>query len=352
MQFNEIKISSFWIGRIIIAIIFLTLLFVFVNDKNEELSDITNAQLSSSEYWQKQIRTHGAKETYKNFVFTNKAARLTSNREHENAHIFSSALYEMEGKIGLPVCGDDFKFACFHELLGQIISDLGLGVVIELNQECIGKPGSDAGFCQHGLGHGIQAHFGYIGEDLLRALTVCEKLDGNDPIGGCVGGIYMEYNFQTMLGDDANVRDTEDLFSPCNMFSGERQRACMFWQPQWWLNGESASEESVVHVGRLCVEANEDKLLQMICFNGIGNTIAAKEDYDPNIVRVLCNTSSSNNSHQLFCKSQAATNIFSWRDMEQAVLVCSGLMNEELKYCMAYAKNNFEQIPSYTLFLK
>ncbi len=153
--------------------------------------------------------------------------------QHTEAHIFGGALYATEGLNGISTCDARFSSGCFHEFIGRAIADDGLSVVTQLNTVCTNKGG-----CQHGIGHGLISYLGYSPEDLTKSIAICAGLPGEEMLDGCMGGSFMEYNMRTMLqvsnGAVRPATSTKDLLDPCDRFSGEAQRSCMLYQPQWW----------------------------------------------------------------------------------------------------------------------
>lgn len=226
--------------------------------------------------WQERINEVGGAAAFEEL--TSSIAGLAQGAQHEHAHVFGGALYLAEGVSGLAVCDERFDYGCFHEFLGRAITEQGIPIVYELNESCIETLGEDAHFCHHGLGHGVQAHFGYRDSDLDKALEACDGLRENDPIGGCNGGVFMEYNLRTMLGSEGTVRTSETPFAPCDRLESKYLQACYFWQPQWWLNSVakqiSDSEKQFAYVGSLCTDmAQQNRDLEKQCFRGIGNIL-------------------------------------------------------------------------------
>src|SRR3989304_7210773 len=154
--------------------------------------------------WAQEIAQFGAEQAYSNFKKTYQDTNPAS--QHAAAHIFGQVLYVNVGLSGATICDESFAFGCFHSFLANAIQAEGMGVIKNLNEQCIAKLKSQALGCQHGIGHGILASTGYEFANLANALEICDSLPANDPIGGCLGGVFMEYNLQTTLGVKGRTR--------------------------------------------------------------------------------------------------------------------------------------------------
>ncbi len=327
------------------ALVFgLTLLFagaiVIFGDGRTTISPVSGRITS----WEEKIREYGGAPAYE--ILAQDVERSSAEEKHTAAHNFGAALYLVEGENGLFVCDSRFSFGCFHEFLGRAISDLGIESVKRLNEGCVEALGPMALSCQHGIGHGIQAYFGYTEDALRDALPVCRDLPYNDPIGGCYGGLFMEYNLETMLGEDAVVRAPEagDLQAPCDDLSEAYAQACYFWQPQWWrqtLRSEGVvdAESAYERIGELCDEAGG--IFARACFEGVGNNIPVDADFDARVAKRLCEVASDDSTKRLYCKSLAANSlgVGGAGKKGDAEAVCEGLAGDSLAYCIGYAHN-------------
>jgi len=239
-------------------------------------------------FWQERIREMGGKQAYDDFSVS--VEGMQRDRQHEKAHVFGGALYLEEGVDGLAVCDSRFNYGCFHEFLGRAITELGVNSIPQLNQICIQMLGDDAGFCQHGVGHGIQSYFGYGPKDFDQAIELCSSLPGNDPIGGCAGGIYMEYNLRFMLAEDRAVRESDDIFSPCSRLKPEYLSACYYTIGQWWYEHLVYELKSPFDIyttmGERC--SSIDERFRADCYRGIGNLLHEGEsDRSPEFCKVV-----------------------------------------------------------------
>jgi len=291
---------------ILLIVAILSVAGLFYVESRQEFS-VQEKNVASEEYWRSQIGARGAKNAYDDITLFINSNDFSKPKAHELIHVFGGALYESEGTKGLSLCRIDFSYGCFHEFLGRAIAGHGLAVVGDLNRVCIDTLGGDAHFCQHGVGHGIQTYFGYKEGDLLEALKVCESLPENDPIGGCRGGIFMEYNFRTMLGAEAHPRISDDIFSPCSNLYGNDQLACHYWLPDWWSRDlqekDNDPEDILRQMGANCKSmSNGSGGLLETCFMGIGNiAVTISEKFNIGVSE-LCTFASAESGLAEKCK--------------------------------------------------
>jgi hypothetical protein len=295
-------------------------------------------------YWKHRIVRIGPDKAYEELALL--IAGSPPERQHIAAHAFGAALYDVEGEQGLSTCDARFSYGCYHEFLGRAIASLGLGVVGRLNQGCIDSLKESPLSCQHGIGHGVLAAIGYDEASLRKALAICEDLPYNDPIGGCYGGVFMEYNMRTMLGDRASLRplqDGEPLY-PCDVLGSEYLPACYFGLPQWWLltweQAHGTEAPGTPSTGALCDKAGSSALVRT-CYEGMGTMVALEAGFDPEKAKELCRLSSRDEKRQLYCRSYAATSItLSTPTMDgNGTAVCDGLVGADQAYCLSYATN-------------
>lgn len=304
-------------------------------------------------YWNDRIERKGGADAYAEFAKV--AESLTYDDRHAKSHAFGSALFSVEGSSGISVCDARFSFGCFHQFLGDAISALGLESIPNLNDACFDALSTSPLSCQHGIGHGALAAIGYDDESLQKALDICESLPGADPIGGCYGGVFMEYNVRTMLAEAATTREYKDNpYAPCDALAGVFVPACIYWQPQWWMQGPLQGhdmEESFKEMGSYCrsfvtlhkgLPLGKEPLgkeLSRSCFEGLGNVVAQASNFSPEKARAFCDAAGSNSRERLFCRSIGANHFGIDANAEAAAEVCSGLTETEQEYCLAYASN-------------
>ena len=286
MRFSFLKIRTFLLSGMLL-LLFLSGVFIFSSTAGD-------SQKTYSTVWDDRIQHIGPETAYSELI--EQSGAYSKGALHEMAHEFGGALYRNVGLEGILVCDTQFDYGCYHEFLGKAIADQGVGILRELNEQCQSLL-SEPGFCQHGIGHGIQAHVGYEKSDLKEALRLCSALPGNDPIGGCIGGVFMEYNFRTMLAEESTLREDTSLSSPCQDLQGAQQDACLFWQPQWWHGslGYGKDESTFATLGEHCRAVHnqlQDTSLDT-CLRGIGNILGTFDSVTTTTVQKLCMSADS-----------------------------------------------------------
>ncbi len=293
-----------------------------------------------SAYWESRIKAAGGEKAYAELVSYNRGRSYDAM--HQSAHLFGGALFRTQGDSALSVCDSRFSFGCFHEFLGEAIAAEGPSAIGKLNESCIEALPTTFLSCQHGIGHGILASLGYSRADLDKALAECSSLPRKDPIGGCYGGVFMEYNFQTMLLDQARLRRPEggDYRYPCDDLPGEYGKACYFWQPQWLSALWGPGVESFSRIGDFCRtgQAAEER---RACFEGAGEVAPESSHFDPAQTTKLCQAVARSDTDELYCRSMAANSFFVTNDETKplALTLCSGYRGEQEAYCLSYARN-------------
>lgn len=311
----------------------------------EETVDLTQSEDDRVAELRSHIREDGPREAFSSFARAMQP--LSSKQQHPQAHLFGRALYEETGLEGFSVCDSQFSFGCFHEFIGLAIEERGPEVIRSLNEGCIQQGSGNLG-CQHGIGHGVLAYAGYREKDLAEAVNLCRDLKQSDPIGGCYGGMYMEYNLHTMKGEDARSRPYAyaDRFKPCSETSNlELRRSCLYWQPQWWNQAMSApdSDESFEVMGRFCREAKELLGVDEECFRGIGNITSAAANFVPERTIELCKVATQSTQELLWCMSIVANHLNTEASPAAAESVCMIFesMSIERDTCLRWANNTF-----------
>lgn len=314
---------------------------VFGRDETKSAAGKVSAMTADIAVMQERIQADGAKGTYEKL--SEEIKSLEYGKQHTTVHNFGAALYLEEGVDGLPVCDSRFSFGCFHEFLGRAIADLGMNSVNDLNQRCRDALGNESLSCQHGIGHGVLSSLGYERSHLDEALDVCKNMPFNDPIGGCYGGVFMEYNIRTMWGTDAKPREKlESAHEPCGGLAKEFQPACYFWQPQWWrqayFSASKATEELYKKMGAHCAEI-ADVSIRLHCYEGIGNMTAPEVNFKAARAIEMCSAVSALKGPQILCRSVVANHLGIDVGKEEGESVCRGLPVDALEYCLQHAHN-------------
>lgn len=345
---------ALFVGGTIVLVTLLGAIFVAQENAAGTIGQAEYLAFSEDElamYLKGRINAVGGQRAYKEFG--DLIGGLKDAQQHSHAHLFGASLYEVLGDGGFSVCDDKFLYGCFHEFTGRSIAEQGLGAAHNLNQACIDNLKERSLFCQHGIGHGVQAFFGYSDTSLKSALAVCKELPENDPIGGCYGGVFMEYNLRTMLGEEAEVRRSNSPLEPCDTLPLEFSRACSFWQSQWWRNSITADvqneEEAYVHMGRLCTSFGSHGELDDICFRGIGNILAPGVDFEANRIKEICSVVSEQSFQRALCLISAAGRSADAVSSDEAEKICAPLKEARLAHCLAAARKTNDAVRSVKL---
>lgn len=317
---------------LIFLILLLLVLFVITESlivwSHHRSSPINN----SLQYWSDEIKRLGSDRALEEFK--KQAQNLNPGQKHNLAHVFGESLFNTLGLKGISVCDDSYDSGCYHSFVGTAIHSQGLNVIPLLNEECIKKRSIQVR-CQHGIGHGIIADLGYEYKDLVEGLEICDKLPGKDDwINRCVGGIFMEYNFQTMLSQDGKLRTfkPEDPYYPCPQLKDSFRSSCYYWQARWWNDAISGNPlEKYRKIGELCNGLSGEE--QARCFLGFGYTVSYTAKWDVNQSIKICQNSMPSHQAEVLCRAGSADAFYAELDTRSnAPKLCQGLSTEE-NYC-------------------
>ena len=323
-----------------------------------------NNQQANLQKFEKDIRSVGGERAYNRLA--DAVANLSADDQHEYGHLFGDALYKVEGLKGITVCDTRFSYGCFHQILSDAMITYGPSAVTMLDQKCKAVLQDAYLSCQHGLGHGIMVSIGlnkegYDEAHLKEALADCTKLPDDHPLGGCDGGVYMEYNLRTVANvelDQNNIRpmDKGDSYSPCDHLELNQQSTCYFWMPQWWAlagalryaaNQNLSDDQLYQSTGSLCQQVPKES--SRTCYEGIGYAAISTAKLNPQRTLSLCSQASSDALSRLYCRSFAASMLKSvTRNSSTALAMCKGLTGNAETFCKAYANeqgNFFTSLP-------
>lgn len=303
----------------------------------QEAKSVINYDNPRYSEWAKLIDTLGVNRAYEKFKEINK--KNDPGLAHTNAHNFGEVLYSKAGLDGVSVCDTEFAYGCYHTFLGSAIHFHGLEVVTGLNQKCIDNLGSQALACQHGIGHGLVSYLGYDLDFVNQSLQICKNLPANDPIGGCYGGVFMEYNFENMLVEEGKTRsyDKSDPLFPCDKLESSFTNSCYYWQPQWWaqvLDGDNNTRFKKISnfCENLTVATNRDN-----CFIGIGNITGQLVNWDTAKAKQLCSFTSDPHFN-LLCIAGTAGSFWAEPTVrEKAYEVCTFPKTDLTEKCIKQA---------------
>lgn len=285
------------IMRYYLLILLIILIFLILSEDTIDKMSSTQAR----NFFSNEIDRNDAQEAYQNFK--KQAASANRNTQHRLAHIFGEVLFNKLGIGGLPVCDDAFSYGCYHSLVGQAIHKKGLGVIPMLGQKCMELEDRASTGCQHGMGHGILTNLGYRFEDLKTALDYCDNLTERYPTLGCIGGVFMEYNFQTMLDEQKKIRffDNNNTYYPCVKVLEKYRPSCYFWQAEWWSEVLPGNlEERYTTIGLLCGSL-QDQQERKECYLGAGNIAGQHVNWNREEAAKLCGMIADLEG-QRFCK--------------------------------------------------
>ena len=309
-------------------------------------------------YWAERIHSIGAKAAYAEFDTYTKTQ--DASLQHKLSHVFGAALYTEVGIAGLPVCNFNFQSGCLHEFFRHVTEEYGTAPLVAMEKECEEINGLP-GLCEHAIGHGLIAYFGYDKEALKQALDFCGKSFTYDPVFGCTGGVFMEYNGYTLLDSTSQPRalGPGGWYEPCTGIADRYLRSCVWWLPRWWSEsfppGTATTETVFKKIGELCHELPM-QTYRRECFESTGQKIASTVHFDIEKIKAICNTATRGSSERLFCLSYAAS-MFITSDVEnppvagamlgsttiktkeKAFAVCADLPTNSKTFCEAYADN-------------
>lgn len=284
--------------------------------------------------WNVQINEFGPQKAYDNF----KAETITKTlgQQHAYGHLFGELLYDRNGVENLRYCDETFQYACFHGLMGKMIKVEGTNVVPELVNKCKELNQTEAKIfrCQHAIGHGILAYFGYSIDNVKSALDVCNSMTNNIRLDICSGGIYMEYTFRPMQKEEGRTREIEndELLSPCNQLSDTYRPNCYYEQTAWWLDVlPGTDEQKTEKIVQICSQLSAKE--QTTCARGFGNYLAIylEDKYLQTIP--LCNKFNDKEKISV-CIRQAAYTLANNYDLKAwANDLCATLTGADLDRC-------------------
>ena len=345
--------SQSYVGLVILCAVPLMLaILVVATDKHNSEQSVTESPTQShalfsfsdekqKEYWKEKIKDAGGKEAYEELAEI--IAGSAPAQQHAFAHKFGSALYVLEGLSAFYVCGNEFMWGCFHEIVGQAIIDHGLGSTADLKMRCDSLPDSEINGCRHSLGHGLLAYIGYNTEDLTTALEACKKYvpdSYGSPFGGCYYGVFMEFILRGMSGLGAegyNRMEPTKYYSVCDSVTEEFRPTCAALAIQSWIvsvSDPTFTPQLMSRFGELCQGFSTQKLVDT-CYMGIGSHLPMT-DMPAEDVITNCKAASPEPRGALLCivSSVAISRIST---SSPVTALCAGLSGESADYCSLYS---------------
>lgn len=321
-----------WRAMVLAAGVLLAGFFVFAHASFErEKIQLKSTPREISENLTQALDTLGREEVYRQLKEAYGGSDFRT--QHIAAHIFGELLFEREGVDGYAVCDSAYSFGCFHGFSERAIQEKGLGVLTEIDTFCINRYGLSRQDCQHGLGHGILEYFG--SNRIVEALDVCRSLTWQEQLFGCVGGVFMEYNFPVLIGEDSaevSVRphQNDHPYDPCPTLPENYRPACYYEIPQWWDNVYGKDYQTM---GELChaIRSPEER---KSCYRGFGNVLAPSTNYTSEIASRAC--ASLPFDGRSLCATEAALSFLAGgRNVAEALIVCGILEGNAFTECRA-----------------
>ena len=279
--------------------------------------------------WHEAIEDLGGDMAYELFVQINDKQDI--NTQHGFAHDFGGALFDVEGIDGTTVCDSNYGFGCYHQFFLNAVAYEGLDVLTKLDEACIEKNGFGGQGCQHGIGHGLLQYFGH--SRLNDALQSCSTLQWQEPLFGCKSGVFMEYNFPTLIEgvteeDAGNQFDERRPYDPCFSVPEKFQYTCLYTLPMWW---SLTVELPYPEMGQLC-EGIHSQYYSDICYKGIARVAVQTKGFDPDVAIDLCEQMPSKRG-EIICKSGAAWAFWDSEFSHQFKKPCETLEGQDRTLC-------------------
>lgn len=291
------------VGGVLLVAVSISTYFVFRSESPATIDSTLSFQYKEEKMrWQQYFDGAPVGEVYAHFLET--ASALDYYAAHGLSHIIGEELYDREGWEGIAFCTQDFGFGCFHGFSGAALSDRGLGATEKLSAACTNLQRGDYLGCIHGIGHGILA---YVGNDnLVQALVACESSQQDEVVGGCFGGVIMEYNYNTMQsqsGIDLRPFSESDAYSPCGSLGDRYTPSCYYELPSWWyasFEGTGAADSAGIftRIGKLCSDI-QDEASRTFCFRGTGNVVGPRSDVQVARMKEWCDEMPTKNARDL-----------------------------------------------------
>lgn len=311
---------------LVIMVIFLGLLGSFFLNRGGVEKQFTYEYESS---WVNVIEDLGPDEAYQFFIKYNDKQDFLD--QHNIAHGFGEDLFAVEGVDGATVCDSRYGFGCYHQFFLSAVSAQGIDVVDTLDEVCIDKNGFGGQGCQHGIGHGLVQYFGH--SRLNEALDVCSRLAWQEPLFGCQSGVFMEYNFPSIVEGvteegAGNKYSDDDPYHPCNVAPEKFKYACFYSLPEWWSRGADLDYRTM---GQLCEEISVKKYSD-ICYKGVGLDAVQLSGFNPDGAIEMCSLMPSKEGIA-FCRAGVKWAFWDSDFQGQYNDLCSGLDEDSKRIC-------------------
>lgn len=216
---------------------------------------------------------------------------------HNYLHLFGEVLYEVERERGFGACDNTASFACFHGFFARAVASEGLFAAEKLSDECKKIFQKNSISCEHGIGHGILEFLGQ--SRLADALETCERMQ-KEPLLGCMGGVFMEYNFPADISVSEVRQFGGDPYYPCDDLPQKYALACFYEITQWW---EKVFGTDYKKMGGLCGRVEGDREKEF-CFLGVGSMTAISTNYQKEEAEEFCRKMPARD-YEVLCRAGA-----------------------------------------------
>lgn len=256
------------------------------------------------------------------------AKRLSAGpREcHDAAHKIGRFSYRIFGENGFTLSLPDCQSGVTHGLMEEFFKERGTDALRD-SLESICPQGNEflRGQCFHGIGHGL---LGWTDYDLPYALALCDELPVEAARSPCRSGVFMENRLGLLArgGSHASAYLSDDPQFPCSVVKDHQKPECYFGQADHMarlFSGDFAK------VSAAC--ENAPSAYQELCFNGMGRTVFAFEEYDASAAIAACSRAHAT-QNQVACVAGAVQETF-WvpGEQEEGLAFCAQEMPEHLK---------------------
>ncbi len=247
---------------------------------------------------------------------------------HDLAHLAGRLAYSELGRDGLGVCDAEFAFGCFHGLLEEMIRQEGVSAIGSLRQYCGAlAPAGRAVSCLHGIGHGVMAWHGNIGE----ALKACQRLAEREQ-AYCRDGAFMEFYTGMMSGSSRAKRNDAMDAAFCERFPADEQPECV---RNHTLASLSAGNRELPTIIAGCSKL--DPGIKPFCVRSIG--LWAGQQTRPGTtpqtaVSALCDLFPAGDDAASCFSAAAGEMVFQGQPAEAAALLCAARSPEARRDCL------------------
>jgi hypothetical protein len=336
ITFNRKKLKFF---ILVLFFLVLGLLVVYLIQESGILLGSKKIEKSGDliyqrEQWSALMDEKGVDAAYA--IFKDEYQNELFSVQHVMAHIIGELIYEKKGLEGLTICDNTFAFGCYHSFFGRALAENGVGVIVDLDTECVKRYGPLGTGCQHGIGHGLMEYFGHNYDGLLQALDNCKFTTQEVLLAGCTSGVFMEFNFPTVVSDKEGLTDIRELDSqnyeyPCNKIPDIYSQSCYYEIPDWWIRTPSINND-FTKAGSYC-QGIEDYKNRISCYLGIGHIAAPNSNYVVEETLKKCNSIVTREG-KIECMAGASWGFLANPQYSHlAPILCEGLSKEDTLHC-------------------